>query len=131
MDVESKKEADITEIKILVVDDSPTELNLMAESFITQGYQVIFAVNGEEALQKAESEQPALIVLDVVMPKLNGFQVCHMLRSTKNFKDTPIILLTSKKTARDKYYGLKQGANAYMTKPFTSEELLATASKLL
>ena len=129
--MEQPKEKNTPTLKVLVVDDSPVELNLMARTFTEEGYEVVFAVNGEEALEKAEAELPALIVLDVILPKLNGFQVCHRLRATKNFKDTPIILLTSKKEARDKFYGLKQGANAYMTKPFTCEELLSTASKLI
>ena len=126
----SKKDTTAS-IKILVVDDSPIELNLMANTFLSQGYEVISAVNGEEALQKATSEHPALIVLDVIMPKLNGFQVCSKLRASKYCMNTPIILLTSKKGTRDKIHGLKQGANAYMTKPFTSEELLNTATRLL
>lgn len=118
-------------LKVLVVDDSPTELTLMTEPFLSNGYEVITATNGEEALQKAESENPSLIVLDVVMPKLNGFQVCKHIKTSRKLKDTPVILLTTKDQESDKFFGIKQGANAYMTKPFTGEDLMATVNKLL
>ena len=118
-------------LKILVADDSPIELNLMVKPFIANGFEVITATDGEEALLKAEAEEPSLIVLDVVMPKLNGYQACKKIKESDKLKDTPVILLTSKNDENDKIYGIKQGANAYMTKPFTSEELMATVNKLL
>jgi twitching motility two-component system response regulator PilH len=121
----------VASLKILVADDSPVELKLMIEPFLANGFDVITATNGEEALLKAEEEEPALIVLDVVMPKLNGYEVCKKIKESSKLKDTPVILLTSKNNENDKIYGIKQGANAYMTKPFTSEELMATVNKLL
>ena len=117
--------------KILVVADSPTDLKLMCAPFIYQGYDVVTAMDGEEAMQKVEAEMPALIVLDVIMPKLNGFQVCRKVKTTPNLKDIKVILLTNKDQESDKFWGEKQGADAYMTKPFSDEELLATAAKLL
>ncbi|MCP4693964.1 MAG: response regulator [Desulfobacterales bacterium] len=117
--------------KILVVDDSPTDLKLMSEPLITSGYQVITAMDGEEALAKTESDRPDLIVLDVIMPKQNGFQVCREIKSADELKDVKIILLTSKTQESDKFWGKKQGADAYMTKPFTAEELVDQVSGLL
>lgn len=115
--------------KILVVDDSPTQLSLMRAPFEQNGYQVITATDGDEAVAMVESENPQLVVLDVIMPKLNGFQACRKIKTLK--QDLPVIILTSKNQKSDEFWGKKQGADAYMTKPFDSEELFATAIKLL
>ena len=117
--------------KVMVVDDSPTELKLMSEPFLSQGYELITATDGEEALKKVKSERPDLIVLDVVMPKLNGFNVCRHIKKSAELNGVKVILLTNKNQESDKFWGEKQGADAYMTKPFNGEELLATASRLL
>ncbi len=117
--------------KILVVDDSPTQLNLMTTPLKAKGYQIVTAVDGEEALAKAESEQPKLIVLDVVLPKKNGFQVCRQLKTTDNTKDIKVLLVTSKDQETDRFWGLKQGADEYMTKPFVEEDLLNNVANLL
>lgn len=117
--------------KIMVVDDSPTELKIMTEPFIPKGYNVITAMDGEEAIKMAESEKPDLIVLDVIMPKMNGFQVCRKIKTTPDLKGIKVILLTSKNQESDEFWGMKQGADAYMTKPFDSGELLAKAESLL
>ena len=118
-------------MKILVVDDSPTDLKLMSEPFISQGYDLITAKDGEEALERAARERPDLIVLDVIMPKLNGFKVCRQIKSSGELNGIKVILLTSKNQDSDKFWGKKQGADAYMTKPFSGEHLLAIAEKLL
>lgn len=115
--------------KILVVDDSPTQLNMMRAPFEENGYQVVTASDGEEAIAMVESENPNLVVLDVIMPKLNGFQACRKIKTIR--QDIPIILLTSKNQKSDEFWGLKQGADVYMTKPFDSNELFAAAIKLL
>jgi len=121
----------MNKIKVMVVDDSPTELKLMSEPFLSQGYELTTATDGDEAIQKAESDHPDLIVLDVVMPNLNGFNVCRHIKNSAELKDIKVILLTSKNQESDKFWGRKQGADAYMTKPFTQEKLLATAAGLL
>lgn len=121
----------MSKVKVMVVDDSPTELKLMSEPFLSQGYDLVTAIDGEEALKKAESERPDLIVLDVVMPKLNGFNVCRQIKKSADLKNIKVILLTSKNQESDKFWGQKQGADAYMTKPFTGEDLLAAASRLM
>lgn len=117
--------------KILVVDDSPTELNLMTAPLKKEGYQIITAVDGEEALEKAKSENPVLIVLDVILPKKNGFQVCRQLKTAPDTKDIKILMVTSKSQDTDRFWGLKQGADEYLAKPFEEDELLTNVAKLL
>lgn len=117
--------------KILVVDDSPTELRLVTAALQAKGYRIITAVDGEEALEKTVAEQPRLIVLDIVLPKKNGFQVCRQLKTSPDTKDVKVILLSSKSQDADRFWGLKQGADAYLTKPFQDEELLQNVHKLL
>lgn len=117
--------------KILVVDDSITELKLMCEPFKAKGFNVITATDGLTALKKAQQELPALIVLDVIMPNMNGFEVCRKIKSSKELKHIPVILLTSKSQKSDKFWGMKQGADAYITKPFSADFLLETALSFL
>jgi len=117
--------------KILVVDDSPTTLRLVTKTLATTGHQIITAGDGEEAVQKAETEHPDLMVLDVVMPHKNGYQVCRQLKTNATTRTIKIILLTSKDQQADRFWGMKQGADAYITKPFEEAELLATVTKLL
>ena len=116
---------------IMVVDDSPTDLTLMTSPLKEAGYQIITAVDGEEALAKAANERPALIVLDVILPKKNGFQVCRQLKTAPETEGIKVLLLTSKTQDSDRFWGLKQGADDYMTKPFEDEELVANVAKLL
>ena len=121
----------MAKIKVMVVDDSPTDLKLMSGPFLSKEYDLITATNGEEALKKAASEQPDLIVLDVIMPKLNGFKVCRQIKSSPQLKDIKIILLSGKNQESDKFWGRKQGADIYLTKPFTEDHLMNAVSQLL
>jgi twitching motility two-component system response regulator PilH len=114
---------------ILVVDDSPTDLNVMATVLRAKGYQIITAVDGEEALQKASVEQPQVIVLDILLPKKNGFQVCRQIKTTPATAHTRIILISGKNQESDRFWGMKQGADEYVTKPFKDEELLAAVAR--
>lgn len=116
---------------ILVVDDSPTAMSLVIRALTPMGHHIITANNGEEAIKKATAEHPDLMVLDVVMPQKNGFQVCRHLKTTPATKDIKIILLTSKSQKVDLFWGLKQGADAYLLKPFQEAELLATVAKFV
>ncbi|MBA4191090.1 MAG: two-component system response regulator [Planctomycetaceae bacterium] len=116
---------------ILVVDDSPTELLLVTNALEHSGYRVITAVNGEEALAKAAAERPDLILLDVVLPRKNGFQVCRQLKTAPDTQNIKIVLLTSKSQDSDRFWGLKQGADGYMTKPFAEAELISVLGGLL
>lgn len=117
--------------KILVVDDSPTELRLVTASLLDKGYQVITATNGNDALEKARQERPDLIVLDIIMPNPNGFQVCRELKKTGDTKDIKIIMLSSKDQESDRFWGMRQGADAYMSKPYKEETLLENVTRLL
>jgi twitching motility two-component system response regulator PilH len=118
-------------IKVMVVDDSPTDRKLMSEPFLSPEFDLVTATDGEEALKKAQTEKPDLVILDVIMPKLNGFKVCRHIKKSEKLKNIKIILLTSKNQESDKFWGEKQGADAYMVKPFTGEHLMTVASRLM
>ena len=115
--------------KVLVVDDSPTQLSFMRAPFEENGYEVLTATDGEAALNVALQEDLLLVVLDVVMPKMNGFQACKKIKDQK--AKLPVILLTSKDQKSDEFWGKRQGADLYMTKPFDGQELYANALKLI
>jgi len=117
--------------KILVVDDSPTELQLMVEPLRDRGYQVITATNGIDALETAIKEHPRLILLDVLMPGKNGFQVCRQLKTDPATCDIKIIIVSSKCQESDRFWGLRQGADEYLGKPVNDETLLQHISALL
>ena len=121
----------MSQTKILVVDDSPTELQLMVDPLIAQGYHVITATNGIEALETALQEHPKLILLDILMPKKNGFQVCRQLKTDPATSDIKIIMVSSKSQESDRFWGLKQGADEYLPKPFNDETLLNLISTFI
>ncbi|MGE3540601.1 MAG: PleD family two-component system response regulator [Candidatus Tectimicrobiota bacterium] len=116
---------------ILVVDDSPTARKAITDALSGAGHRIITATDGDEALRKALQEHPDLILLDIVMPGKNGFQVCRQLKMDTATKDIKIILVTSKDQASDRFWGLKQGADAYITKPFVEAELRASVAQCL
>ena len=116
--------------KILVVDDSPTERHFIADLLSKKGYKVITAENGQEAMAKVKIERPSLVVLDVVMPGQNGFQVTRALSRDPDTQSIPIILCTSKSNETDRIWGLRQGAREYLVKPVKPEELLARVADL-
>jgi twitching motility two-component system response regulator PilH len=111
--------------KILVVDDSPTERFFFAELLTKSGYDVVTAENGEEALTKAKSENPNLILMDVVMPGQNGFQITRTISRDPGTAHIPIIICTSKSQETDRYWGMKQGAKDYVVKPVDPKDLLS------
>ena len=116
--------------KILVVDDSPTERHFLSELLIKGGYQVITAESGEEGIAKAKSELPDLVLMDVVMPGLNGYQATRTLTRDEKTKHIPVIVCTSKGQETDKIWGLRQGAHDYLAKPINGEDLLAKIAAL-
>ena len=116
--------------KILVVDDSPTERHFMVDLLTKNGYQVVTADSGEEGIVKAKAEKPDLILMDVVMPGLNGYQATRTLTRDEETKNIPVIVCTSKGQETDKIWGLRQGAQDYMVKPVNGEELLAKIAAL-
>jgi len=103
---------------ILVVDDEPDVAQLLSLILKTDGYNVLVAVDGQEALEKARKEAPDLILLDVMLPKLDGYRVARMLKFDENYKHIPIIMLTAKIQEKDKKTGMEMGADDYLTKPF-------------
>ena len=116
--------------KILVVDDSPTERHVISELLVRSGYQVITAENGEEGIEKARREKPDLILMDVVMPGLNGYQATRTLTRDESTKQIPIIVCTSKGQETDRIWGLRQGALDYLVKPVNAVELLAKIAEI-
>jgi CheY-like chemotaxis protein len=117
--------------KILDIDDSPTVQRLIEMILTTQGYQVVLASDGEEGVAKARAERPAVILVDFVMPKMNGFQVCKALKEDPDFNDTPIILVTSKGDKVGSKFVDVLGITEYFTKPFQPEELLAKIREVI
>ena len=115
--------------KILVVDDEQSIVTLLKYNLETAGYIVEVAYDGEEALKKVEEEQPELIVLDVMLPKKDGIEVCKSIRSDKNL--VPILMLTAKDDEFDRVLGLELGADDYMTKPFSPREVVARVKAIL
>lgn len=107
---------------ILVVDDEKPIADILQFNLIKEGYRVICAYDGDEALQKVEEEQPDLMLLDIMLPKRDGMEVCREIRKKYNF---PIIMLTAKGSEIDKVLGLEMGADDYVTKPFSTRELIA------
>ncbi len=114
--------------KILLVDDEPTLLSTLALNLRASGYEIVTASDGEQALEVARTETPDLIVLDLMMPELDGLTVCRTLRQGS---DTPILVLTARTGELDKIIGLESGADDYMTKPFSLGELQARLRALL
>lgn len=110
--------------KILIVDDSPSQVRMMQDLLEREGYQPVGLSDPRRVEEAVATENPSVILLDVVMPERNGFQVCRELKGDTRFSGIPVILVTSKDSASDKFWGQQQGADGYVTKPFTREELL-------
>ena len=111
-------------MKVLVVDDSQAEIRLLQSVLQQAGFHSVATSDPTKVEEKIEEERPNVILLDVVMPLRNGFQVCRELKTSADFRSIPVILVTSKDTASDRYWGEQQGADGYVTKPFTREELI-------
>ena len=110
---------------ILLVDDSKTELHFLSELLGKRGYSVRTAENGEEALRRLGEQKPDLILMDVVMPGQNGFQLTRSITRDPAFSDVPVIMCTSKNQETDKVWGMRQGARDYVVKPVDGDELVA------
>lgn len=111
--------------KILVVDDSKTELHHLSEILGKKGYSVRTAENGEEAMRRLAEDKPDLILMDVVMPGQNGFQLTRAITRDPRFEGVPVIMCTSKNQETDRVWGMRQGARDYIVKPVNPDELLA------
>ena len=111
--------------KVLVVDDSKTELMFMTDLLQKNGFTVRTAENAEDAFRRLGEEKPDLILMDVVMPGQNGFQLTRAITRDPNFADVPIIMCTSKNQETDRVWGMRQGAKDYVVKPVQTDELIA------
>jgi twitching motility two-component system response regulator PilH len=121
---ENSRETYVVQKKVLIVDDSPSQVRLMQGLLETEGYEGV-GLNDPKLIEETiTAETPSVILLDVVMPERNGFQVCRELKNNTKFNSIPVILVTSKDTPSDRYWGEQQGADGYVTKPFTREELI-------
>ena len=110
--------------RILIVDDSPTQLNVISKILSKHGYEVITAEDGEIGVEKARSEKPDIILMDVVMPNLNGFQATRQITKNPETSHIPVIMLTSKDQETDRVWAERQGASDYLTKPPVEADLV-------
>jgi twitching motility two-component system response regulator PilH len=110
---------------ILIVDDVQTDRELLGRTVIAAGHHAVYAADGQEGIQRAKEVKPALILLDVVMPVLNGFSACRQLKADPETARIPVVLVTTKGGESDKFWGQKQGADDHVSKPFTPAELTA------
>ena len=110
--------------KILVVDDEVDLVKTIQFALEAEGYQVLVSHNGEDALNQSRKEKPDLILLDLMLPKLDGYKVCRLLKFDEQYKHIPIMMLTAKTQQKDRLLGMETGADEYITKPFDMEELM-------
>ena len=117
---------------VMIVDDSISLREMIAEMLRKSGVEVISAENGEDALKKIEDiNHLDLVVLDIVMPKMNGYDLCRHIKKHPKTQNVPVVMCSSKSQEFDRYWGIKQGADAYISKPFHPQELLSTIKQLL
>lgn len=117
--------------RVLIVDDSPTETYKMTDILTRHGYEVLAAVNGEEGVELAKKELPDLVLMDIVMPGINGFQATRQLTKHAPTSNIPIIIVTTKDQETDKLWGRRQGAKGYLTKPVNEKLLVSTINDVL
>ena len=117
--------------RILVVDDEPDIVNIVKKRLVDNGYDVIIAIDGQDALDKARKENPDLIVLDIMLPKMDGYKVCGLLKSDSRYNKIPIIMFSARAQEEDIKMGDEVGAEAYITKPFEPQALLSKIRELI
>lgn len=124
-------EEELQGVKVLVIDDSKT-IRRSAENLLTkEGYDVITAIDGFDALAKIADARPEIIFVDIMMPRLDGYQTCALIKNNEEFKTTPVVMLSSKDGLFDKAKGRIVGSDQYITKPFSRDELLGTIKTLV
>jgi DNA-binding response OmpR family regulator len=116
---------------IMIVEDSQTDMQIAKSVCSENGYQTVTVTEGDKALATAIEKKPDLILLDVILPNKNGFQVCRQLKTNEETKDIKIIMVSSKDQASDKFWGKKQGADEYITKPYNEGDLLAAIENII
>ena len=117
--------------RLLIVDDEKDFVDMLAERLEAKGFDVIESFDGKEGLEKARSEEPDLIILDIIMPEMSGYDVCRKLKLDDKLKKTPIVMLTAKFEPNDINFGKEMGADAYLTKPLELDLLLQKINALL
>jgi len=117
--------------KILVVDDEVDLLETVRFPLELEGYKVLVSYNGEDALSQARKEKPDLIILDLMLPKLDGYKVCRLLKFDERYKHIPILMLTAKTQEKDKILGMETGADEYITKPFEMDYLMEKVKRYI
>jgi DNA-binding response OmpR family regulator len=117
--------------KILVVDDEVDLVETIRFPLESEGFTVLVSYNGEDALNQARKENPDLILLDIMLPKLDGYKVCRLLKFDERYRNIPILMLTAKTQEKDKTIGMETGADEYITKPFDIDELLEKVKSYL
>ena len=117
--------------KVMVVDDAYSELKLMESILLGAGHQVVTLIDGEALEDKVTSERPDVLLLDIVMPKRNGYELLRSLKRNAQTRTTPVVLVSSKNQESDRAWGKRQGADDYLAKPFTSHELLAMGGRVV
>ncbi|MGY6529711.1 MAG: response regulator transcription factor [Cyanobacterium sp.] len=117
--------------KILLVEDSKSTREIISNLLTKQGLSVESVANGEDALKAMKTNIPDLVILDIILPKMNGYEVCRSIKSGEKTQNVPVILCSSKKEEFDRYWGMKQGADAYISKPFQASELMKMIKQLL
>lgn len=126
---DNKTSGDFAELNVMVIDDSKT-IRRTAETLLKKaGCEVITAVDGFEALAKIADHHPDIIFVDIMMPRLDGYQTCALIKNNQNYKKTPVIMLSSKDGLFDKARGRIVGSEQYLTKPFTKDELLGAITR--
>lgn len=116
---------------VMVVEDSVTQREMICSLLKQNGLKVSIATDGVEALEEVQKNRPDLMVLDIVMPRMNGYELCRRLKSDPKTRNIAIVMCSSKGEEFDRYWGMKQGADAYIAKPFQPEELVGTVKQLL
>ncbi len=111
--------------RILIVDDSPTEMHVLKTMLEKNGHEALTAANGEEGIETATAEKPDLVLMDVVMPGMNGFQATRKITKGKETAGIPVIICTTKDQETDRVWGMRQGASDYITKPVNESDLIA------
>ena len=117
--------------RVLLVDDEPSIVKMVGKRLEVEGFDVVVALDGQEGLTKAQTEQPDLIILDLMLPKLNGYEVCTMLKQDTRYQKIQIMMFTAKAQDKDEKLGMECGANGYVRKPFRAQELLEKIRSLL
>lgn len=117
--------------RILIVDDSPTEVHVLKTWLEKNGHETVSAENGQEGLETARREKPDLVLMDVVMPGMSGFQATRQLSKDPATANIPVLIVTTKDQETDKVWGMRQGATDYLVKPVTEEQLLAKVTEIL